>query len=58
MNIYVNSGYGETSADRSIQLAKADVETTMVKAKVRNQNRLSDFNSPNNKSFYSGPVEK
>jgi hypothetical protein len=58
MNIYVNSGYGETSADRSIQLAKADVETTTVKAKVRNQNRLSDFNSPNSKSFYSGPVEK
>ena len=59
MNIYVNSGVGETRADRSIQLAKADVETTMVKAKVRNLNRLSDFNSPHSQSInYSAVVKE
>jgi uncharacterized lipoprotein YehR (DUF1307 family) len=48
MNIYFNSGAVEHSIDKSIKLAKADVETTMVKAKVRNLNRLSGYQSPNN----------
>lgn len=51
-NIYFNSGLGETSCDRSIQLVKAEVETTMVKAKMRPVNRLSDFISPNSQLIY------
>jgi hypothetical protein len=58
MNIYVYGGVGVKSVDRSIQLAKADVESTMVKAKVRNLNRHSDFNSPGGQSDYSSPVVK
>ena len=58
MNIYVNRGDVENSIERSIQLATADVETTMVKAKVRNPNRLSDLFSPNGQNIDNSSVLK
>jgi len=34
MKIYVGEGAAKFSIDKSIQLAKADVDSTMIKAKV------------------------